>query len=460
VSDVVRGEFLDDATLRRVETVLREACGVTLVNGVRRALDSALVRAAASRGMPVDGFLRRLLLRDSVAVETFIEYAVIGETYFFRHPEHLRELSRMAVERQQQGPLFIWSAGCASGEEPYSIAMTLLDAGLPPERFRVLATDVSGRALQRAKEAVYGNWSVRRVEPDMERRFLSQRGDTVTVQPEARRSVEFRRHNLMSDPPPLTGLHAVFCRNVLIYFPQPLVSEVLAKLVGALEPGGLLFVSPAEVPLAQGLGLESLDIQGSAVLRVPVPGQPRPPSERSKPLALPPPPSAFTPTPGASRRPTPPSVPVVAPAAPPPPAPKPAGAPVNEALERAVAAARTGNFEQAEALAREAARALIPEAYLLLAMVADGRGEVNGAVDAVRKALYLEPGLAVGHAMLVSLYDRLERRDDAERARQNALRALDGLDDEHLLRGVEAVTAGGLRQALAARAQAGWQGAR
>lgn len=254
MSEEGRAEVLDDATLRRVEDVLREACGVTLVHGVRRALDSALVRAAASRGMPVDGFLRRLLLRDSVAVETFIEYAVIGETYFFRHPEHLRELARVAVARQEQGPLFVWSAGCASGEEPYSIAMTLTDAGLPPERFRVLATDVSGRALQRAREAVYGNWSVRRVEPELERRFLSQRGDRVTVQPDARRSVEFRRHNLMADPPPLTNLHAVFCRNVLIYFPQALVSEVLAKLVGALEPGGLLFVSPRRCRSRRGSG--------------------------------------------------------------------------------------------------------------------------------------------------------------------------------------------------------------
>lgn len=209
------------------------------------------------------------------------------------------------------------------------------------------------------------------------------------------------------------------------------------------------------MPLAQGLGLESLDVGGTVVMRVPVPGQPRPPPERPRQF-VPPAPAVLLPQP----RPTPPPLPVVAPVAPPPPAPKAAEPRIPEALERALAAARTGDFEQAETLAREAARALIPEAYLLLAMVADGRGEVNGAVDAVRKALYLEPGLAVAHAMLVTLYDRLERRDDAERARQNALRALDGLDDEHLLRGVEAVTAGGLRQALAARAQAGWQGTR
>ncbi|MCP3101735.1 chemotaxis protein CheR, partial [Myxococcus sp. K15C18031901] len=129
-------------------------------------------------------------------------------------------------------------------------------------------------------------------------------------------------------------------------------------------------------------------------------------------------------------------------------------------LARAVEAARAGRHVEAEALAREAAKALVPEAYLLLAMVAEGRGDLNGAVEAVRKALYLEPRLALGHATLVALYGRMERREDAERSRQNALRALDGLDDEQPLRGVEAMTAGGLRQALAPRTQAGWQGAR
>lgn len=129
-------------------------------------------------------------------------------------------------------------------------------------------------------------------------------------------------------------------------------------------------------------------------------------------------------------------------------------------LERAIIAARAGHFEEAEALAREAAKALVPEAYLLLSMVAEVRGDLNGAVEAVRKALYLEPRLALGHATLVALYGRMDRPEDAERARQNALRALDGLDDEHPLRGVETMTAGGLRQALAPVEQAGWLGVR
>ncbi|WP_164017243.1 CheR family methyltransferase [Pyxidicoccus trucidator] len=443
---------LDDATLIRVEEVLRAACGLTLARSLRRSLETALARASAACRLDPEAFLRRLLLRESSAVESFIEHAVIGETYFFRHPEHLRTLARQAGAHP--GPFFhVWSAGCATGEEPYSIAMALLAAGIPEGRFRVLATDVSGRALQRAREGAYGAWSLRRIEPELEKRFLMARGEQLSVVPQVRRSVDFRRHNLAVDEPPVSGLGAIFCRNVLIYFPPELVRDVLARFVAALAPGGLLFVSPAEVPLTNGLGLETVDAEGSVALRVPTSGSTRPaaaaPVARSeRPRPLPSPPRRSAPLPPLVAEPVPsPVARVEAPAAP-------------EPLRLALDAARAGRFEEAEALAREAAKGLVPEAYLLLAMVAEGRGDLNGAVEAVRKALYLEPQLALGHATLVALYGRMDRREDSERARQNALRALEGLDDEQPLRGVETMTAGGLRQALLPRTQAGWQGAR
>lgn len=465
---------LDDETLMKVEEVLRTACGLTLAHSLRRSLETALSRSADARGMAPEAFLRGLLLRDAHAVETFIEHAVIGETYFFRHPEHLRSLARLSLPKT--GPFFnVWSAGCATGEEPYSIAMALLSAGIPEGRIRVLATDVSGRALERAREGLYGPWSLRHVEPELERVYLEPRGEQLSVVPQVRKLVEFRRHNLAVEAPPQTGLSAIFCRNVLIYFPPELVRRVLAQFLSALTPGGLLFVSPAEVPLTNGLGLEMVDAEGCVALRVPTPGEtpPEPPVRRAvrdaaevlKAAARLVPPSSPKAAPlleGLSARPQMELHTPIAPRAAEPPvvaAPR-VTSPQAGPMERAVEAARAGRFEEAEALAREAAKALVPEAYLLLAMVAEARGDLNGAVEAVRKALYLEPRLALGHATLVALYGRLERPEDAERARQNALRALDGLDDEQPLRGVETMTAGGLRQALAPRTQAGWQGAR
>jgi chemotaxis protein methyltransferase CheR len=496
-----RGDVLDDATLSKVENVLREASGLTLAASVRRSLSTALQRAAESRKMDLNTFLDRLLAREQSVVASFVEYAVIGETYFFRHPEHLRELSREAMMAPTTGQFRVWSAGCATGEEPYSIVMSLVAAGIPLERIKVTATDISSRALQRARAATYNPWSVRRIEPAMERRFLQVQGDVVTVSPQVCKPVEFQQHNLMMDAAPVSEQDAVFCRNVLIYFPQEVVRLVLVKLIGALKPGGLLFLSPAEVPLTNDMGLEVTEIQNIPILRVPkkgaAEGGSRPASSRrpkldmvrklmaSQPIASPPPPPPASPLPPVSftppagpapslarppagvTRPTPaPVLSKVPPAPQPPPPPKPveqppppappAAPPANltpdDMLRQALAAAREGKYDQAEALAKEAARKLVPEAYLLLAMVAEARGDLNGAVDAVRKALYLDPKLALGHATLMTLYTQLDRREEADRARQNAMRAIEGLDDDHPLRGVETtMTVGVLRQALEAR---------
>jgi len=512
-----RGEGLDDVTLGRVESVLREASGLTLAASVRRSLSTALARAADSRKMDLTTFLEKLLAKDQSVVASFVEYAVIGETYFFRHPEHLRELSREAMMSQAANQFRVWSAGCATGEEPYSIVMSLVAAGIPLERIKVTATDISSRALQRARNATYNPWSVRRIEPAMERRFLSVQGEVVTVSPQVCKPVEFMQHNLMMDSAPVSEQDAVFCRNVLIYFPQEVVRLVLVKLIGAIKPGGLLFLSPAEVPLTNDMGLEVTEIQNIPILRVPKKGagdgsragaarrpkldmvrklmasppamSPLPPAVSPPLPAVAPPPGSFkapagsspsltrtalggtrtTPAPLRFKVPATPAVPAPVvqqqkpaeqPPPPAPPAPPAADLKPDDILRHALAATQEGKYDQAEALAKEAARKLVPEAYLLLAMVAEARGDLNGAVDAVRKALYLDPQLALGHAKLMTLYTNLNRREDADRARQNALRAIEGLDDEHPLRGVDTtMTVGVLRQALAARARAGWQGA-
>ncbi len=529
MSEDDRGDGLDDVTLSKVESVLREASGLTLAASVRRSLSTALQRAAESRKIDLTTFLERLLAKEQSVVASFVEYAVIGETYFFRHPEHLRELSREAM-MTQSGQIRVWSAGCATGEEPYSIVMSLVSAGIPIERIKVTATDISTRALQRARAATYNPWSVRRIEPAMERRFLSVQGEVVTVSPQVCKPVEFQQHNLMMDAAPVSEQDAVFCRNVLIYFPQEVVRLVLVKLIGALKPGGLLFLSPAEVPLTNDMGLEVIEVQNIPILRLPRKGAAeaggrssasrRPKLDLVRKLMTPPltsstlppesasPPPSATPFPSfapkvgptppsgsalaaraalgaqtavpgkrptpvpvrapvpsasfvpAARPPEPPAKPAEAVAPPAPPAPPPAALTPDDMLRQALAAAREGKYDQAEALAKEAARKLVPEAYLLLAMVAEARGDLNGAVDAVRKALYLDPQLALGHATLMTLYTQLNRREDADRARQNALRAIEGLDDDHPLRGVEtSMTVGVLRQALAARGRAGWQGA-
>jgi len=434
-----------EPVLQTVEQALRDACGITLSEGLRTTLSDALVRAAREAGLPEAAFLALLRGRDPAALTALVEASVIGETYFFRHPEQFEAIRAELLDASARGrPLSIWSAGCATGEEPYSLAMALLDAGRAGAGDRILATDVSVRALAVAREGIYGEWSMRRVGREVRQRHFEQRGPLVAVRAEARAAVAFDRHNLVRDPAPATGLDLVVCRNVLIYFTPEAALEVATKLLGAVRPGGLLLLGPVESSVAQALPVERIEVAETTIFRKLPEGaaaekvvRARHRDARPRPASRPPR-AARPPAPAPAQR-----LPEPVPAAPRPAPPPPGG------FGAARDAARRGELALAESLAREAAaKELCPESYLLLSMAAEARGDVAGAVEAVRRALYLDPGLAMGHAALVPLYGQLGLADDAARARRNALEAISGLDDGAPLRGVEPVTAGALRSAL------------
>ncbi len=451
--------------LAEVERVLEEACGLTLSPGIRRTLGDAFARAARDLRLAPEPFLGRLRAREHRAVTTLVEAAVVGETYFFRHPEQLAAIRQLVVATTPHDrALAIWSAGCATGEEPYTLAMELLDAGRIGLGDHILATDVSSRALAVAKEARYGEWSLRRLDPVVRNRHFESHPPQVLVRPQIRGMVEFRRHNLVREPAPGTGFDLVVCRNVLIYFNPPTASLVVEKLAVSLAPGGLLVLGPVEAPLATGQDLERIELEGVTVFR----------SRGGRPLPISVRPRANGVDHGHGERPVPAAKPAEARrqvtrkqaeaprAAPAPAEPVPAAPPADAGpLQAARDAARRGDLPAAEELARTAAtRELCPEGWLLVSMAADARGDLATAVDAVRRALYLDPGLALGHAALVPLYARLGLPDEAARARRNALEALAGLDDAAPLRGVETITAGALRSALEAQSRpAGSQGA-
>jgi chemotaxis protein methyltransferase CheR len=439
-----------------LEGILERACGLAFARGAVRSLADGFAKAARDAEADAETFLARLLAGDDACVTALVENAVVGETYFFRHPEQFEALRRVLLDRAPlDRPLSIWSAGCATGEEPYTIAMALLDAGRAGCDDRILATDVSARALQAAAAALYGPWSLRRIEPALRARHFEGRAPRETVVRAVRERVRLLRHNLVRDPVPVAGADLVMCRNVLIYFRPPAAERVVAKLFSAVRPGGVLLLGPVETPLAEGLEAERIDVGAATLFRRPLPGElpvspargdRRPPAARRR--------AALRTDRAARIRPVratpPPQGPLAAVAPPAPPA---------TAFERAREAARRGDHVEAERIAREsAARDLSPECYLLLSMAAESRGDLAAAVEAARRALYLEPALAMAHATLVTLFRRLGRPEDADRARRNALRAIEGLPDRALLRGVEPISAGALRAALAAPGGKGAEG--
>jgi len=438
---VTRAATFVSVALAEIERVLHRSCGLTPSPGIRRGLGDACLKAARALEMDGPEYLARLFAGEARCVTALVEAAVVSETYFFRHPEQL-ELIRehLLAPAPRDRPLAVWSAGCATGEEPYSLAMALLDAGRAACGDRILATDVSGRALQVARAARYGSWSLRRLDPAARRRWFEGRGAKLEVRSEVRERVEFLRHNLVREPPPGEGFDLVVCRNVLIYFDPPTAAEVAARLLGAVRPGGFLVLGPVELPFADGIGAERIEGGGATVLQRPG-GAPRPRARPAQRAAVRAPRRAARPATPAPLPPPPPAPPQALPERPVLVAPRP--------IDRVREAAHRGDVAAAERLARDAAMLeLCPECWLFLATAAESRGDVPGALDAVRKALYLDPDLAMAHAALVPLYGRLGLDDEAARARRNALRALEGLADGAALRGTEGMTAGALRSAL------------
>jgi len=200
-------------------------------------------------------------LRDSTGREftMLIDSLSTNLTSFFRekqHFDHLRDvfypklLERKRAHKCQR--IRAWSAGCSSGEEPYSIAVSLYDALGDAERwdFKVLATDISTRVLGAAKEGIYDEKRVEPLTPEQRRKYLIPRiveGEKMyEVAPSIRRVVVLARLNLMEDWPVKGPVDFIFCRNVMIYFDKPTQEKLVGRFWDLLDPAGLLFTGHSE----------------------------------------------------------------------------------------------------------------------------------------------------------------------------------------------------------------------
>ena len=194
----------------------------------------------------------------SVELDALVAVLLVHETFFFRERDGLEVLIHRLLARRlgEDATVRIWCAACATGEEPLSLAMMLADMGLL-ERVRILATDLSERALAKARAGVFTPRSLRAVPAGNEGRWLDRHPDRVVIDPSLVRAIDWRRLNLL-DRDAIAGLgrfDAILARNVLIYFADDTVRTVVASLSGALVSGGLLLVGAAESLLRYGTSL-------------------------------------------------------------------------------------------------------------------------------------------------------------------------------------------------------------
>ncbi|MFN3657197.1 MAG: CheR family methyltransferase [Pseudolabrys sp.] len=235
--------------------MLKERSGLVLGAEKQYLAESRLLPVARRHGMSSLGELvTRLRLAPGLMGTEVVEAMTTNETFFFRDKipfEHLRDtiMPALIAARAREKRIRIWCTACSSGQEPYSIAMTLNDMSekLAGYRVEILGTDLAGEVLEKAKAGIYSQFEVQRGLPiQLLVKYFSKIGENWQIAPEIRRMVQFRPLNLLNDFTPLGRFDLVFCRNVLIYFDQPTKTRVLERLMPQMPDDGFLILGAAE----------------------------------------------------------------------------------------------------------------------------------------------------------------------------------------------------------------------
>ena len=395
--------------------LLRDSIGLDAASIGSEAIARAVqARQSACDLTDQDAYWRRAWTSETERQE-LIESVVVPETWFFRDRAAFSTLAQVACQEwlpaRPAGVLRILSLPCSTGEEPYSIAMALLDAGVPAARFRIDAIDISVRAIQRAQRGVYGKNSFRGEDLAFRARHFDATPAGYSLNERVRRQVRFERGNVFAAdavPGAAASYDAVFCRNLLIYFDRDGQNRAVRVIERLLTPDGALFVAPSETALPidhnfvslkapQAFGFRKVDPAAREAARKPVavvPPRPAIVRPRQRIVA---PPVAAAPPPQETER---------------------------IALTDAAKLADQGLFDEAIASCEAHLRESGPsaEAFRLLGVVRDARGDASEAVACYRKALYLDPNQLDVMLHMALLMDRLNKPEDAQVLRNRARR--------------------------------------
>ena len=416
----------------------------------------------------------------------------IGETYFLRDPKSYQVLEErvlpglVAARRRGNRTIRIWSAGCSTGEEPYSIAIILSRVlrDLAGWKITILGTDLNEQALERARLGVYGNWSFRNA-PGWLMHYFTRRPDgAFEIATGIKEMVHFRQLNLADSadtPSPVAGgADVIFCRNVMLYFHEEQIEKTVARFRAALRPGGWLFMGPTEVDHHRVEGFTCHIFDGALALRR---------SEQSRktaraPLSVPAgepaissgararrvavrsatsEPERFLPVGTPGREPEPSAAQAI------PDAPQ-----VNDVMQQALLLFDTGAYEPAAEVALSGARQaehlalaarcyanlgrydearelcegsirlerLNPHSHYLLSMIREQAGDEEGAITSLKQALYLDHDYLLAYFALGNLFRKRGDRQEAEQSFGNALRLLQRLDPNEAIADTKGMTAG------------------
>lgn len=413
------------------------------------------------------------------AARTFISHLTIGETHFFRNQPQFAALAHEILpeiieRRRSERRLRIWSAACATGEEPYSLAI-LLDTLLPDYDawdVSILATDIDQQALDRAERAVYGAWSFRQTDVAIRARYFEEQGRFSVLDAAIRRRVTFARLNLAEDGYPSPVNHTaemdlILCRNVMIYFAPATTQAVANRLHAALSHGGWLLVGHTEPSQEIFARYQTINLPETVVYR----REPAPDAMIAPPSTA----GTFGTPAGAGTAHSPRhrtgsdlpakdnrdrSLPWSGSAAPAATfgEPAPAGVVDVSGGSRAVTSDGVAEYEQARDLAGRGQwieaeqwieraierRPLLAEAHYLHALLLLEAGQSDAALTATRRCTYASPAYVAGHLLLAQLYRRGGDARRAAAAANHARKLLERYTPDALIPDADGATAGQL----------------
>jgi len=405
--------------LAALAALIHRTTGMVVPPGRETALRLAVGRAAP--GLEPEDYL--LATKDPVygpgLVDRLIDEVTVHETSFARDMPQLATIDWRALHRVARAAgsdvTRVWSAGCATGEEVYTLALLAISAfapGAPP--VDILGTDISGAVITAAETGSYRPRAVRALDPQLRNRHLErQASGTYLVSGRLRSLARFGRHNLIHDPFPPPGearFDLILCRNVLIYFEPALARQVTELLSNSLRPGGMVMLGAADVlqvsPARTGGPRPALGTQARPAAHERAPGRgPAPEAPRQDMRVL-----AHGPVPTGQRVLT-------------------RDQRLTATLTAAASGDRNGALEHAASLVE--ANPLDADAHFLHGLVALEAGEPAKARDALRQALCADPAFCIAAFTLGRAYDALGDEPAARRAYLQALRTLDPDDRRH-----------------------------
>lgn len=410
--------------LVEIAALVKHETGI-VVKDAQLARLEAIARKVAP-GMSPSEFLAELAdpASGQALLSLLVDQVTVQQTYFFRTAHELRSVDWNLLLRQARAAgdetVRVWVPGCASGADAYTLAMLAIDAfGLSETPVTILGTDVASTAIESALAGIYSARSVRKVPPALREQHFTKKGTKYVIREPIKSMVEFRRHNLVTEPSPPRGeapFDVIACRNVLIYFDNDTVQRVIASLEAALRPGGELILGAADRLTGTTARLAGVPVKLTSDRRRMRQAKGR---KLRRPLGLPQVDPAMEASEEEWKAP-----------------PRDADGPrrrINDRVEEAMRAADAGDFDQTLEITTKVLESdpLNADAFFVRGLAELGLEDAEAAVTSLRRSLYIDPSFGLAAFELGCAHDAAGDRAAAQRGYQRALRTLAPADGRH-----------------------------